>query len=65
MLRSRLETGATNGELPVSADIDNLSRFYLGVFQGMAMQARDGAGREDLRGLVAAAMAAWPSASPK
>ena len=32
-----------NGELPASTDIDGLSRFYLGVFQGMAVQARDGA----------------------
>jgi AcrR family transcriptional regulator len=64
MLRSRLEAGVANGELPASTDIDNLSRFYLGVFQGMAVQARDGASAGDLRGLVAAAMAAWPSDGP-
>ncbi|HEY3624516.1 MAG TPA: hypothetical protein VGL12_19375 [Roseiarcus sp.] len=38
-----------------------LSRFYLGVFQGMAVQARDGAAAAELKGVVAAAMAAWPS----
>ncbi len=59
-LRSRLETAVAEGELPPSTDIDGLSRFYLGVFQGMAVQARDGANPEELRGLVAAAMAAWP-----
>jgi AcrR family transcriptional regulator len=59
-LRSRLETAVADGELPPSTDIDGLSRFYLGVFQGMAVQARDGASPKALRGLAAAAMAAWP-----
>jgi AcrR family transcriptional regulator len=59
-LRSRLETAVADGELPPSTDIDGLSRFYLGVFQGMAVQARDGASPKALRGLAAAAMTAWP-----
>jgi len=60
-LRSRLETARTEGELPTSTDVDGLSRFYLGVFEGMAVQARDGVAQPDLQGLVAAAMQAWPS----
>jgi AcrR family transcriptional regulator len=60
MLRSRLEAAVANGELPASTAIESLSRFYLGVYQGMAVQARDGASSVELRGLVAAAMAAWP-----
>ena len=60
MLRSRLEAGVADGELPPTMDIDALSRFYLGVYQGMAVQARDGAATAELRGVVAAAMAAWP-----
>jgi AcrR family transcriptional regulator len=59
-LRARLETGVNEGELPASADIDGLSRFYLGVFQGMAVQARDGATSDELRGIAKAAMSAWP-----
>jgi AcrR family transcriptional regulator len=59
-LRSRLEAAAADGELPDSANIDHLSRFYLSVFEGMAIQARDGASRAELRGVAAAAMAAWP-----
>jgi AcrR family transcriptional regulator len=59
-LRSRLETAVAEGELPASTDTDGLSRFYLGVFQGMAVQAQDGASRAELRGVAAAAMAAWP-----
>jgi len=59
MLRSRLETAVAKGELPASTDIDGLSRFYLSVFQGMAIQAQDGAIRAELRGVATAAMAAW------
>ena len=60
MLYSRLETAVAKGELPASTDVDGLSRFYLGVFQGMAIQARDGATQAELRGVAATAMAAWP-----
>ena len=61
MLRSRLEAGVANGELPATTDIEGLSRFYFSVYQGMAVQARDGAGAPKLKGVVAAAMSAWPS----
>ena len=61
-LRSRLEAAVAEGELPVSTDIGHLSRFYLSVFEGMAIQARDGASRAELRGVAAVAMAAWPAA---
>jgi AcrR family transcriptional regulator len=64
MLRSRLEAGVANGELPATTDIEGLSRFYFSVYQGMAVQARDGAGAPELRGVVAAAMAAWPGDGP-
>jgi AcrR family transcriptional regulator len=60
MLRSRLENAVAKGELPSSTDIDGLSRFYFSVFQGMAIQARDGATQAELRAVAAAAMAAWP-----
>jgi AcrR family transcriptional regulator len=59
-LRSRLETAVARGELPASTDVDGLSRFYLSAYQGMAIQARDGATQAELRGIAAAAMAAWP-----
>jgi AcrR family transcriptional regulator len=36
VLRSRLEAGVANGELPTTADIEGLSRFYLSVYQGTA-----------------------------
>jgi AcrR family transcriptional regulator len=59
-LRARLETAVAEGELPAATDVDGLSRFYLSVFQGMAVQARDGASRSELKTVAAAAMAAWP-----
>ena len=61
MLRARLETGLGSGELPETIDIDALSRFYLSVVQGMAVQARDGATSAELGAIARAAMAAWPS----
>jgi AcrR family transcriptional regulator len=59
-LRARLEAAVANGELPAATDVDALSRFYLSVFQGMAIQAKDGATPAELRGAAKAAMAAWP-----
>ena len=59
-LEERLSDAVSVGELPSSTDIDRLSRFYLGVFQGMAIQARDGAAAGELKGMAEAAMAAWP-----
>jgi AcrR family transcriptional regulator len=61
MLRSRLKAGVASGELASTTDIEALSRFYFGVYQGMSVQARDGARAAELRGLAAAAMVAWPS----
>jgi AcrR family transcriptional regulator len=59
-LRSRLQNAVAEGELPASTDVDGLSRFYLSVYQGMAIQARDGASQAELGAVAAAAMAAWP-----
>jgi hypothetical protein len=63
MLRSRLRAAVDKGELPASTDVDCWSRFYLGVFQGMAIQAHDGATSAELEGMVRTAMAAWPGPS--
>lgn len=62
LLRSRLEAAVADGELPRSTDVNRLSRFYLGVFQGMSIQARDGATRAELEGMAKPAMLAWPGA---
>jgi AcrR family transcriptional regulator len=64
MLRSRLNAAVSAGELPASTDVDRYSRFYLGVYQGLAVQARDGATAAELKGIAETAMAAWPG-TPK
>jgi AcrR family transcriptional regulator len=61
MLRARLEAAVAEGELPASTDIGSLSRFYLTVYEGMAIQAKDGATQPELKAIAATAMAAWPS----
>lgn len=61
-LRQRLARAAADGELPPGADAERLSRLFFSIFQGMAIQARDGAAAHDLRGVAEAAMAAWPEA---
>ncbi len=60
MFRVRLTHAVTAGELPASTDVERLSRFYLSVYQGIAIQARDGAPAAELAGIVDAAMRAWP-----
>jgi AcrR family transcriptional regulator len=60
MLRSRLNDAVAAGELPAATDVDRMSRFYLGVYQGIAVQARDGATANELKGIAKTAMSAWP-----
>ncbi|WP_249127601.1 TetR/AcrR family transcriptional regulator [Bradyrhizobium lablabi] len=61
-LRARLRAAVAKGELPDSTDTEGLSRLYFGVLEGMATQAQDGATSAELKGVAAAAMAAWPVA---
>jgi AcrR family transcriptional regulator len=65
MLRSRLNNAVAEGELPSSSDVDRLSRFYWCIYQGMAMQARDGAVSAELNGIAEMAMDAWPGVRPE
>ena len=60
-LKTRLSTAVAEGELPASTDVDRLGRFYIGMMQAMAVQAKDGATRSDLMGLIDTAMTAWPA----
>jgi AcrR family transcriptional regulator len=59
-LKSRIQHGIDHGELPADTDACALSSFYATVYQGMSMQAKDGASKASLLGTVAAAMRAWP-----
>jgi AcrR family transcriptional regulator len=42
-------------------DVDALARFYLGVAQGIAAQAVDGANSEQLTPIIEMALKAWPT----
>ena len=60
MIRTRIADGVVDRELPPSTDLDALSRFFLGAYQGIAIQARDGAAAVELKGIALVATAAWP-----
>ncbi|GHD61493.1 TetR/AcrR family transcriptional regulator [Jeongeupia chitinilytica] len=59
LLRARLVRGVADGDIPATADVQMLATFYIGIRQGMSMQALDGAGYDVLLGMAGAAMAAW------
>ena len=57
----RIQGGIDGGELPPGTDVKALANFYTTVYQGMSMQAKDGATPEALLATVEAAMRAWPA----
>jgi len=59
-IRQRIEQGIREGELPADTDAAALANFYTTVFQGMSIQARDGASRASLLATAKTAMQAWP-----
>lgn len=64
-LKSKIERDIGAGLLPRSTNPQALARFYVSVFQGIAVQARDGATAEDLYEVVEVALRAWPVARAK
>lgn len=54
-IRRRLRRGIEDGDLPAGTDTDGLATFFGTMIQGLSLQARDGASREQL---LAAAVAA-------
>jgi hypothetical protein len=61
----RIQQGIDNGELPIGTDALALANFYVTVYQGMSMQAKDGASRDTLLASAAMAMRSWPSSPAK
>ena len=61
LMRERIQRGIDEGELPADADAAGLANFYATVYQGMSVQARDGAGAQSLEASVEMAMRAWPA----
>jgi AcrR family transcriptional regulator len=61
-LRTRIVKGIELEELPAGTDADALAGLTMAVIQGMSTLARDGAPREKLLRVAAAALHAWPPA---
>lgn len=59
-LRDRLDQGVRDHDLASSTNTDHLASFLVAVMRGMSGCARDGGTAEDLLGIAAMAMAAWP-----
>ena len=60
VMKDRIRRAVVEKELPQDTEVEALARFYSTVLQGMSVQARDGASREDLLKIGQAAMRAWP-----
>ena len=60
-MQDRIQRGIDEGELPRGTDAGALASFYATVYQGMSMQARDGASTESLLNSVEMAMRSWPA----
>jgi len=59
-IRDRLARGVAEDDLVASdAGLDAMARYYATVVQGLSIQARDGASREELEAVISCAMAAW------
>ena len=58
-LRSRIQKGIDDGELPPETDAGSLAEFYVTVLHGLSIQARDGATAGALEHTVQHAMRAW------
>ena len=59
-LRRRFERAKSEGDLPNDADAADLARLITALFQGMTVQAINGASREDLLRLADTALRIWP-----
>ncbi len=59
-IKQRLDRGVADGDITASQDaVDALARYYATVVQGLSVQARDGATRNELEAVITCAMAAW------
>lgn len=59
LIRRRLKQGIADGDIAASVDISSVAAFYATVLNGLSLQARDGASRKQLMGVVDCAMKGW------
>ncbi|WP_312947637.1 TetR/AcrR family transcriptional regulator [Superficieibacter sp.] len=60
-LKARFEQAKREGDLPASADSAVLASVVMTTTQGMAVQAKAGALREDLEGVAEYVLGTWPT----
>ncbi len=58
-VRERLDRAVAEGDLDASVDVPGLARFVMTVQNGMSLQARDGASREELEVVARLTMSGW------
>ena len=58
-VRKRLELAARNGEIPPDTDVQALASYFQTVMQGLSIQSRAGASRQQLHRIIDCAMMAW------
>lgn len=59
-IKECLDRGVADGDLTVPDDVAAATaRYYATVVQGLSVQARDGATRDELEAVITCAMAAW------
>ena len=59
-IKERLDQGVADDDLTVPDDVvAAIARYYATVVQGLSVQARDGATRDELEAVISCAMAAW------
>jgi AcrR family transcriptional regulator len=64
-IAERVQRGIDEGELPAGTDASAVANFYATVYQGMSMQAKDGASRQSLLASVRMAMRSWPEVAAR
>jgi AcrR family transcriptional regulator len=59
-IRERLARGVAEGDLVASdGRLDAMARYYATIVQGLSIQARDGASRDELEAVITCAMGGW------
>jgi AcrR family transcriptional regulator len=64
LLRARLQRAVEQGQLDPGTNVERLAAYFMSIVAGLSVLARTGARRSRLDGVVAAAMQAWPAATP-
>jgi AcrR family transcriptional regulator len=59
LLQQRLRRGIADGDVPRTADLVGIVRYYVATTYGLALSARDGTSRAALRRVADVAIAAW------